>query len=785
MKSKIKKVKAAWFRGFSDERELVLSDKSLAVYGENGSGKSSYVDVIEYLMRGGLIEHLRHEYSGRRQEKGVVNTHKPTDKQCSIEVELEDGTVICATIQPNGSFVITPETNDLITLEHQRVILRQDEVADFIKETKGEKYSSLLPLLGLGDAELIIENVKKLDKAIRDESRLSFKKGEIQEIKNLAIKQFGVGGRQAMYAELDRLYKKYVPKGSSTDPENQAVEMVNDILAALKQKVDDQEKEQAIYGDITSISRLEIEAFINQVRIDALKLAKSSEPFITEKLEVLNKASSFVDKLDVDTNVECPACGSEVSSHDFKAHVQSEHTRLNDAVSDFNAFKRSVSNLADALQTLKSTINKGTLKEWVASNDTANVTYVKSLNVAALRSACQEEDLKEFEAKVLPLIISATAATKDAPPEVKELVAEKETADLIQRFVASLKTSEYVTSVEALLTYLSNLQAAFREKIKTQSSASISAISDDIARMWQTLHPEESIEGVHMYLPADQDKAIEIGLKFYGVDQGSPRLTLSEGHRNSLGLCIFLAMAKNTDNPNIPIVLDDVVVSFDRNHRGRVATLLEQELKDRQIILFTHDREWFIEIKHLLDASQWEFRALMPWQNPNTGIRWSSKDSTFDDARDQIETDPSVAGNTARKIMDVSLALLAEKLELKMPYLHREKNDHRISHDFLTRIISDSDKCFQIKNGTNYEINTAAIDSFKKADKHLMTRGNRSSHTFSLTNTEAIDLINSCEEALDNFICKNCKKPVTKLEDASAEFVQCECGQLRWRYGKS
>lgn len=39
--------------------------------------------------------------------------------------------------------------------------------------------------------------------------------------------------------------------------------------------------------------------------------------------------------------------------------------------------------------------------------------------------------------------------------------------------------------------------------------------------------------------------------------------------------------------------------------------------------------------------------------------------------------------------------------------------------------------------------------------------------------------------ALNFFDCPECKKPVYKLDDASNEFTQCECGNLRWRYGKA
>ena len=94
-------------------------------------------------------------------------------------------------------------------------------------------------------------------------------------------------------------------------------------------------------------------------------------------------------------------------------------------------------------------------------------------------------------------------------------------------------------------------------------------------------------------VPEDNDKAVEIALRFYGKEQDSPRLTLSEGQRNALGLCIFLAMANKAASEDRPIILDDVVISFDREHRSRVGALLRQGFAGRQVVLLTHDREWF------------------------------------------------------------------------------------------------------------------------------------------------------------------------------------------------
>ena len=77
---RLERIDLSWFRGAADPVALEADCKSVVVYGQNGSGKSSFVDAIEYLLRDGRVGHLSHEYSGKRQEKGLPNTHTPKDR---------------------------------------------------------------------------------------------------------------------------------------------------------------------------------------------------------------------------------------------------------------------------------------------------------------------------------------------------------------------------------------------------------------------------------------------------------------------------------------------------------------------------------------------------------------------------------------------------------------------------------------------------------------------------------------------------------------------------------
>ena len=77
----------------ADPVSLDPGRKSMVIYGENGSGKSSFVDAVEYVLNDGRISHLAHEYSGKHQEKAVPNTHKPKDRNAGLTIAFGWSTI--------------------------------------------------------------------------------------------------------------------------------------------------------------------------------------------------------------------------------------------------------------------------------------------------------------------------------------------------------------------------------------------------------------------------------------------------------------------------------------------------------------------------------------------------------------------------------------------------------------------------------------------------------------------------------------------------------------------
>jgi len=784
---RMNEIELSWFRGAADPVSLDLGCKSLVVYGENGAGKSSFVDAVEYVLRSGKIGHLCHEYSGKHQEKAVINTHTPEGRTIWIRICFQDGSELKTEIRRNGTFEsVGGVAGHITTWEYQRTILRQDELANFIRETKGDKYSALLPLLGLHEMEIAAENLRQLAKSVEQQAKLKEMKNSLTTMDAKRKATFGSATGDEIAKKSQDLRAKYCePNAASIDLLSQCDETEVALTARIK-SFSAEEKQHLVLVDI---SGSELGAQVKAVRAGGLKLAGEVEPLVAERLEVLESAATFSDRLGGEKQVVCPACGQRISADEFRAHVKREKVRLQKTIDAFNILKQARAKLCDTLRTLKSNLRKTDIKSW--REDAAKkllddgFAYADKLDAEKLRTSCGEDDLKSIEDNLLPIIRASASTAKTGPADVSQLLADKDVIAACKALADRKEISKAVKNAETLISFLGDVEQAVRDNIRLRSKQVIGDISEDIRGMWSILHPDEKIEGIKLYLPEQTDKAIDIGLSFFGVEQDSPRLTLSEGHRNSLGLCIFLAMAKREAAADRPLVLDDVVVSFDRGHRGMIVELLEKEFKERQILIMTHDREWYAELRQQLDSASWKFKALMPYERPDIGIRWSDKEFSFDDARALLKASPDSAGNTARKIMDIELSLHADGMKVRLPYLHRERNDHRMTHDFLSQLISDGAKCFKkVENGKPAPF-TEAIEAFREADKLVLSWGNRASHSFDVVGPEAAKLIAACEKALACFVCPKCDKTVHKLEDKGAEFVQCQCGYLQWRYGKS
>ena len=414
---RIDSIELSWFRGAADPVSLDPGGKSMVIYGENGSGKSSFVDAVEYVLNDGRISHLAHEYSGKHQEKAVPNTHKPKDRNAGLTITFKDSSKLEIEIETDGTHVKPGVDNaDMKGWDYRRTVLRQDEVSAFIHNTKGGKYSALLPLLGLHQMELAAENLRQLARTIEQQSKLRETKAVLKEVEATRKVAFDGELDEQILKIIESLHTTYCPDKSNT---TEALTRCDEVNVAVDARINEFSTDQRRYLALRNIADLKLKAHIELVRAANEKLADSVEPLIAEKLQVLQSAGSFAGKLMETGEINCPACGRTISIGLFQAHVRGEHQRLQEIIETFDVRKAAIATLCDTLRSLKVNVSNTELKSWqekIAKEGLSdNLAYVERLSTENLRTSCDHADVNDIESTVLPLIDSAAAHSHSAP----------------------------------------------------------------------------------------------------------------------------------------------------------------------------------------------------------------------------------------------------------------------------------------------------------------------------------------------------------------------------------
>ena len=199
------------------------------------------------------------------------------------------------------------------------------------------------------------------------------------------------------------------------------------------------------------------------------------------------------------------------------------------------------------------------------------------------------------------------------------------------------------------------------------------------------------------------------------------------------------------------------------------------------MLLFTHDHDWYVELRKRLPGKQWGFKVLLPWSDPTTGIRWDTSPHGFGAAQALLDSSPISAANAARSVMDVEMPVIAERLEIPVPFIKGARNDLRGAQDLLNRFQGRVSKCFRKKDAAGNHVACSDPAVLAKAvTDWLVTYGNRGSHGTYLTRTEAERLIAACDQFLSSLECPDCQTALWHAADSDRSHLRCDCGAQRW-----
>jgi hypothetical protein len=367
---RVKSISLSWFRGAGDSAILKTDLKNVVVYGVNGSGKSSFSDAIEYVVTRGKIRHLMHEYSGSRQEKGVINTHAPTGSSAAICITFEGDISIDAKLTSNGTPSFNSNPEDLVdfvqTWELERLILRQDEVAAFVEKTKGGKYSALLPLLGLEHLEQAAENINKLHRSVEEEGQLSAKSIRLEILKQETYKHFPDLSEESVSNALKDIAKSYIKEAIPTEIEA----LANILTETINQRINLLTPEITRYALVTKMYEEDLPTKLGAVIKADEQIVGKIDSLLDSRIEILQEASKYIDKLGSDKEeIECPACGRTIGTDEFGEHVQRELQSLKDICSARDSAIEARRVLKNSIGQVLTYAKDGSISSWLGQRN--------------------------------------------------------------------------------------------------------------------------------------------------------------------------------------------------------------------------------------------------------------------------------------------------------------------------------------------------------------------------------------------------------------------------------
>jgi ABC-type multidrug transport system ATPase subunit len=192
-------------------------------------------------------------------------------------------------------------------------------------------------------------------------------------------------------------------------------------------------------------------------------------------------------------------------------------------------------------------------------------------------------------------------------------------------------------------------------------------VNEDFSTYYRFLHGDDEKE-FYSELKSDGPQ-LDFKVDFFGRGAHHPRALHSEGHQDSMGLCLYLALSKKISEDKVNLViLDDVVMSIDSSHRRSICKLLNTHFPGVQFIITTHNRTWarqlrtdgVVKSKNSIHFKGWSI---------DTGPRFEEDADVWDRIQKKLDdNDVSSAAHMLREHGEYYYENVCDSLTADVPY---------------------------------------------------------------------------------------------------------------------
>jgi len=563
-----------------------------------------------------------------------------------------------------------------------------------------------------------------------------------------------------------------------------------DSLHNLEEYIKDNFKVVMLMGQSSSIQKSLNNITLLSAKLDleeesinkAKEINELRQKLYQYRIEIDYKLKKFLEKglgiIEEKKTVYCPLCEQKVDTDELIKNIKNR-------VSQFELFSEEITQLNLSIDHLKNQL----------------IEHKKLLN-AILTEILEFEDLRDFEFKIKSILkliqefIQKFLNKEDmvSKIEMKELEVikknltefSKKTQNICKAKISGLGMTEGEEKAYEILSLLKEIQILYNELKKIEVQVKISKakyeisneiynafteikkekvneifqmLREDIQAFYMFIHPDDPHENIEITLDPKKRASVMLTIDSFDKSSQDPRAFTSEGHLDSLGICLFLAFVKKL-NEGLPlIVLDDVITTVDANHRERLAKLLLTEFPEHQLIITTHDGIWYKQLCENQQAygvkNNYCNMSIVDW-NLSCGPGFAE----YTNLREKIEGcfqrgEVDIAGFLTRRYMEWLLKEICSKMKASLEY--RPDNRYTVEELFNSARLRMGKLCKKVKDNETFR--DEILDAFKELEswKYL---GNLLSHENPELDIIPTSEIKSFSEKAENlndcFLCPNC-----------------------------
>ncbi|MBD3189171.1 MAG: hypothetical protein GF308_00930, partial [Candidatus Heimdallarchaeota archaeon] len=802
-----KSIKISGIRGIKDPLILNLNNNPILIYGENGSGKSSLTDAIEWFYSD-CIKHLISEETGSTKGRGALrNLFIPDIEEASIKIHYSDKKLdtrkdIDSSLKASFSNTSDYFTNYLLDTQSENLILRYRDLVDFIIASKTEKLKKLQNIIGFSSVSNIRDLLKKSAGRIARKIKSDNYDNQKNEHQSVVLQNLGQNAYtdDQLFAGANELIKP-LQLGKNIQSHND----IQNALRAIETKEDTDLIEKISFYTKVGENLKEIVGNINLIHSSyhafyKVERALRKDPENIQKLLLLAllKEGRNILENDIVRNDYCPLCQQEKDKIELMRELDERIKELE----ELEEKKSELENLGQQLEdSLRVNINivDGLLEEKFLKEEKQEKLHKKvqkikdsleAFSTEVNKNLIDEEPIRELtEIQINKKEIDELA--NQMKEKARELLESKRSNIKFQIYtklfqaVTAYKQYRRIDRQQQILTKQQNtFQLLYVDFIKRQEkalNAFLKAFSANIDEYYTFMNPNEKIEDIKLVPIKNKNDdlvGVTIEYSFFSETKTPPIAYLSESHINCLGLSFFLASVKAFNKKNEFFILDDVISSFDRPHRSRFANLMTEKFSDYQILLLTHEKGFFDLIASDVKSKSWIIQEFK-WSKEN-GV---SVETTASNLKERIEKkfldkNRDGLGNDIRVYTEMVMKRIACNIEAQVPFRYNEANEKRMASELLDAVQG------RIAKKGNGLKDLANIHKLKGMPMFI---SNISSHDNEFTESieDLAAVWNDIKNTVNIFYCDHCKKYIsTKYFDNVQNRIRCGCGKLVYDWKK-